>query len=167
MVKPCPVTARKAPMSATAAYTTEFTKRVAGFVMEEKNVAFNVWRRSSSLMVSNFSMFSSSCPYARTTFWFVIISLMNAVWRPRVSDCKRNMANVFFAMKRATKMESGVTSTTTSVVQTLTESMKPMVPMIVTTPVNSCEKPIKRPSANWSTSAMMRETMSPVSCASR
>lgn len=54
------------------------------------------------------------------------------------------MANVFFAMKRATKMESGVTSTTTSVVQTLTESMKPMVPMIVTTPVNSCEKPIKR-----------------------
>ena len=48
MVKPCPVTARKAPMSATAAYTTEFTKRVAGFVMEEKNVAFNVWRRSSS-----------------------------------------------------------------------------------------------------------------------
>lgn len=79
MVKPCPVTASKAPMSATAAYTTEFTKRVAGFVMEEKNVAFNVWRRSSSLMVSNFSMFSSSCPYACTTFWFVIISLMNAV----------------------------------------------------------------------------------------
>ena len=35
------------------------------------------------------------------------------------------------------------------------------VAMIVKTPVNNCVKPMRRPSDNWSTSLMIRDTVSP------
>ena len=65
-------------------------------------------------------------------------------------------------MKAATTRDTGVITTTTRVMTTLTLSMKHRVPRMVMTPVNSWVKPIKRPSANWSTSAMTRLTTSPV-----
>ena len=70
-------------------------------------------------------------------------------------------------MNAATTRETGVTSSTTKVMTPLTESMKPKVPKMVMTPVKSWVKPIKRPSANWSTSAMTRLTISPVGWPSR
>ena len=54
-----------------------------------------------------------------------------------------------------------MTTTTTRVIHTLIDSIKARVPTIVTTPVNSWEKPISSPSANWSASLMTRETTSP------
>ena len=70
-------------------------------------------------------------------------------------------------MNFATSSESGVSSTTTSVIFQLIESMKPSVPTMVRTPVNSCVKPMSRPSANWSTSAIMRLSVSPEGWLSR
>ena len=70
-------------------------------------------------------------------------------------------------MNAATTSETGVTSSTTKVMVTLTESIKPRVPKMVMSPVNSWVKPIKSPSANWSTSAITRLTISPVGCPSR
>ena len=64
-------------------------------------------------------------------------------------------------MNAATTREIGVTTSTTSVIAAFTETMKPMVPRMVITPVKSWVKPIKRPSANWSTSAITRLTISP------
>ena len=58
-------------------------------------------------------------------------------------------------------------STTSSVIGALNVSMKLSVPRIVITPEKSWVKPISRPSANVSTSAIMRLTVSPVGCASR
>ena len=58
-------------------------------------------------------------------------------------------------------------NTTTAVMGPLTLSMKPRVPRMVMTPVNSWVKPMSRPSANWSTSAMMRLTIWPVGWLSR
>ena len=46
-------------------------------------------------------------------------------------------------------------------------SMMVSVPTISTTPVNSCVKPMSRPSEKVSTSAIMRLTRSPEGCASR
>ena len=94
-------------------------------------------------------------------------SSMSAVCSPRVTDCRRNIAYVRLAMKLATSSESGVMSTTSSVIGALNVSMKPSVPRIVITPEKSWVKPISRPSANVSTSAIMRLTVSPVGCASR
>ena len=71
------------------------------------------------------------------------------------------MLKVFLAIKLATNRETGVITTTTTVIPTFTESIKNKVPMIVTTPVNSWVNPISRPSANWSTSAITRLTISP------
>ena len=64
-------------------------------------------------------------------------------------------------------LAKGVTHTTTSVIGTLTYSIKPSVPRIVRTPVKNWVNPIKSPSANCSTSAITRLTRSPVGCASR
>ena len=86
---------------------------------------------------------------------------MIAVCSPLVSDCFLNIVYVFFAIYAATKSESGVTHTTTSVIGILTVSIKPNVPSIVMTPVKSCVNPIRSPSANWSTSAITRLTTSP------
>lgn len=46
----------------------------------------------------------------------------------------------------------GVTKSTTILIVTFTLNIKNRVPSIVRTPVNSCVNPIRRPSANWSTS---------------
>ena len=61
----------------------------------------------------------------------------------------------------AIKNDNGVRTTTISVVVTLMEIMNNNVPIMVITPVNSCVNPISRPSENWSTSAMIRLTISP------
>ena len=71
------------------------------------------------------------------------------------------MENVRFAIKLATNRETGVISTTTRVILMLMLSINSKVPKIVTTPVNNWEKPIRSPSANWSTSATTRLTSSP------
>ena len=70
-------------------------------------------------------------------------------------------------MKAATSRETGVITTTTAVMVPLTVSIKPKVPKMVMTPVNSWVKPMSRPSANWSTSAMTRLTICPVGWPSR
>ena len=64
-------------------------------------------------------------------------------------------------MKRATNSDSGVTATTTRAIIAFCENMKASVINIVSTPENSWVKPISRPSANWSASAMTRLTISP------
>ena len=46
------------------------------------------------------------------------------------------------------RQDTGVTSTTTRVIDILTESIKKKVPAMVITPVNSWVKPINRPSEN-------------------
>ena len=71
------------------------------------------------------------------------------------------MMNVFLAMKLATKRETGVSTTTTSVMAGWMDSMKSRVPAMVRTPVNSWVKPMSSPSENWSMSAMIRLMMSP------
>ena len=57
--------------------------------------------------------------------------------------------------------------TTTSVMGTFSLSMNSRVPRMVRTPLNSCVKPISRPSAKVSTSATMRLTISPEGWLSR
>ena len=64
-------------------------------------------------------------------------------------------------MNRATNSDSGVTPTTTSVISAFWVNMKASVNSIVSTPENSWVKPISRPSANWSASAITRLTVSP------
>ena len=66
----------------------------------------------------------------------------------------------------ATRLK-GVTQITTSAMRASTYSMNDSVPMMVITPVKSWLKPISRPSAKVSTSAIMRLTRSPEECASR
>ena len=58
------------------------------------------------------------------------------------------MENVLFAIKFATRNETGVISTTTNVIVTLTDSIKQNVPTIVAIPVKSWVNPISSPSAN-------------------
>ena len=57
--------------------------------------------------------------------------------------------------------ESGVMKTTTSVIFQFKTTIIVSVPRIVRTPVNTCVKPIKRPSDSVSTSAVILATMSP------
>ena len=64
-------------------------------------------------------------------------------------------------MNFATRKDTGVMHTTTSVMGTLVISMNPNVHRIVSTPVNNWVNPISRPSAKVSTSAMTRLTISP------
>ena len=64
-------------------------------------------------------------------------------------------------MAPAAKMESGVTSTTTSVMVRLMESINASVPTMVITPVKSWVKPCSRPSPTWSTSLTTRLIRSP------
>ena len=59
------------------------------------------------------------------------------------------------------KNESGVIRTTTSVIHRLIESINARVPIIVIIPLKNWVKPIKRPSANWSASAITLDTISP------
>ena len=92
---------------------------------------------------------------------------MNEVCSPLVSLWRENILYVLLAIKFEITNESGVATTTTRVIQTLIESIKPSVPRMVTIPVKNWVKPIKRPSANWSTSAITRETISPVGWESR
>ena len=61
----------------------------------------------------------------------------------------------------ATKSDKGVISTTMHDIFTSIVSMKISVPAIVAIPVKSCVKPIRSPSENVSTSAMIRLTISP------
>ncbi len=128
---------------------------------EEKKIARREYFSSRPLISSNFSSVFSSLLKACTTFWFPIISLIRAVCSPLVSDCSLNMVKVFFAIKLATNKDTGVIITTTRVIPTFTESINPKVPRIVTTPLKSWVNPIKRPSANWSTSATTRLIISP------
>ena len=76
------------------------------------------------------------------------------------------MLKVFLAIKLATKNESGVITTTASVILALIVIMNISVPSIVITPVKNCVNPISRPSANWSTSEITWLTISPCGCAS-
>ena len=65
-------------------------------------------------------------------------------------------------MNEAIINESGVTTTTTIVIHQLILNINMRVPRIVTTPVKNWVKPIKSPSANWSTSAITLDTISPL-----
>ena len=64
-------------------------------------------------------------------------------------------------MQFCRSLETGVITITTTVMPGWMVSIKRSVPTMVTTPVKNCVKPIKRPSANWSTSVIMRLTTSP------
>ena len=130
--------------------------------MEEKKMARRLHLRNRSLISSNCSRDFFSWPKACTTFWFPTISSTKPVCSPRTWDCSRNISYVRLAMKAATSRDTGVMTTTTAVMTTLTLSMKISVPRMVMTPENSWVKPMSRPSANWSTSAMTRLTTSPV-----
>ena len=77
-----------------------------------------------------------------------------------------NILYVLFAIKLATKNETGVIRTTTSVILTFIDNINPSVPSIVITPEKNCVNPINKPSANWSTSAITRLTISPYECPS-
>ena len=58
------------------------------------------------------------------------------------------MRNVLFAIKFATKNDTGVIRTTTNVIDTFTDNIKQNVPTIVAIPVKSCVNPIRSPSEN-------------------
>ena len=103
---------------------------------------------------------------AVTTFWFSTISFTRDVSSPLISACFLNILYVLFAMNDATKSDTGVIHTTTMAMIQLIDSMKHSVPTIVITPVNNCVNPIRSPSENWSTSAMILLTMSPCVCES-
>ena len=64
-------------------------------------------------------------------------------------------------MNFAAKSDTGVRTTTASVIRGLIVSIKIIVPAMVATPVNSCEKPIKRPSENVSISEITLLIISP------
>ena len=82
-------------------------------------------------------MFSFSRLNACTTFKFPIISSINAVCSPRISDVFLKSEYVLDAMNLATKRDSGVITTTTSAIIQLITSIITSVPIIVRTPVNS------------------------------
>ena len=77
------------------------------------------------------------------------------------------MEKVRFATNLATKRESGVMRITTNAIFQSISSINTRVPAMVISPVKSCVNPMRSPSANWSTSAMMRLTVSPVGCRSK
>ena len=161
-----PDSTASAPVKPTPAYTIELTNRVAGFVIDEKKVARSEQVSRRLLISSNSPTDVSSCPYALTTFALPIISSMYAVSSPRVFDCSVNIACVRCAMNFATNSESGVITTTTAAMPACLANMNPSVPRIVITPVNSCVKPIRRPSAHASASEITRLTISPCGCES-
>ena len=103
---------------------------------------------------------------AVTTFWFSTISFTSDVSSPFISACFLNMLYVFLAINDATNSETGVIHTTTRAMIQLIEIIKQSVPTIVITPVKSCVNPIRSPSENWSTSAMILLTISPCVCES-
>ena len=71
------------------------------------------------------------------------------------------------AMNLATRSDIGVIQTTRTVISGLRFSMNTRVPIIVITPVKSWVKPIRRPSANVSASAIILLKISPVLWESR
>ena len=77
------------------------------------------------------------------------------------SDCSWNMRKVLPAIKLATNREIGVSKITITAIFTLMESINPMVPKMVSTPVNSWVNPIRSPSENWLTSDTIRLKISP------
>ena len=66
-----------------------------------------------------------------------------------------------FETNLATNNESGVKTTAIRVIFQLIVSMNIRVAIMVTMPEKNCEKPSKRPSASWSTSAITLLTSSP------
>ena len=80
---------------------------------------------------------------------------------------RSNIPYVFLAMNEETNSERGVTRNTTSAIITFSANIKISVPSIVIMPVKSCVNPISSPSANWSTSAIIRLTISPEDVLSR
>ena len=135
-------------------------------VMDEKKVALRLYPARRSLISSNCFCASSWCPKAWTTFILPSISSVREVSSPLVSDCFRNMTNVFLAIKLATNRDMGVSTTTTAVMTGWMESMNSSVPAMVRTPVNSWVNPMRRPSENWSMSAIIRLMISPDGCTS-
>ena len=156
-----PEMAAIAPNTPTQAYTMEFTNRVHGLVMDEKNSARMPHTRSRSLISSNRASQVSSREKTFTTFCPPTVSSTSEVISPRVSDCALNMLNVRRATKLATSSEMGVTRMTISVMRTFSPNMKISVPTMVTAPENSCVKPMSRPSEIWSTSVTTRLITSP------
>ena len=92
---------------------------------------------------------------------------MREVCSARVSDCFLKRWKVRLAMKEATKRDKGVATTTQTVMGRFRVSMKHSVPRMVRMPVKNWEKPMSRPSVNWSASAMTRLTVSPTGRLSR
>ena len=83
-----------------------------------------------------------------TTLWPSTISLISPVCSPRIAVCFWNIEYVRFEMNPATRKDTGVMTTTASVIFTLTDSMNASVPTMVTTPLKSWVNPISNPSAN-------------------
>ena len=144
-----------------------FTKRVTGFVREEKNVACSDASRRRSFCSSKRAEARASMPNARTSFCSPTISSRYAVCCPRRRDCAVKSVFVRPVMNFAANSDSGVSSTTTSAMRQLRRSMMTSVQRMVKAPVKNCEKPSTRPSESWSASAMMRLSVSPDGCASR
>ena len=95
-----------------------------------------------------------------------MISSMKPVCSPRIFACSENMLAVAREIAKAITNERGVRHTTMRVIHTLTDSMNKKVPSMVHTPVKNWVKPIRRPSASWSTSAITRLMISPEGCRS-
>ena len=148
-------------MIPTPAYTSPFTKRVLGFVIDEKKIARRLTFCKSALISSNLSKALEPYPNACTTFWFPTISLISDVISARFSDCALNIVYVLFAIKLATNNDTGVIKITTREIFTSIVNIKSNVPTIVTIPVNNCENPISNPSENCSTSVMILLIVSP------
>ena len=72
---------------------------------------------------------------------------MSPVISALFSDCFWNMLYVFLEIKPEIRSESGVRTITTMATRKFVRIIKKSVPIIVITPVKSCVKPIKRPSA--------------------
>ena len=96
-----PEMAAIAPNTPTQAYTMEFTNRVHGLVMDEKNSARMPHTRSRSLISSNRASQVSSREKTFTTFCPPTVSSTSEVISPRVSDC------AFEHAKRAPRHEIG------------------------------------------------------------
>ena len=117
--------------------------------------------RRRAFTSSNFSVSASSRQKACESFVCVTASSTSAVCSARVCACRANMPCVRRAMNAATTSDTGVSSTTTSVIVTLWLSMKHSVPTMVRIPENSSVKPSSRPSDSRSASEMTRLTTSP------
>ena len=134
---------------------------VQGLVSEEKNRALTHTERRFWFSFSKRRSASFSYEKALTVLALPTISSTRVVSSPRASVCRRKSLKVLREMKRATKRDNGVMNTTTRVIRTFMESINPSVPIIVTSPVNSCAKPISRPSETFSISETSRLIISP------